>query len=79
VSSATELGEHLIRGNGFSALSLKVAAGYRSVESGALFLIQIITVIDDGQIDLGAFRSIVGLVELQPTLVNLCLELQHGF
>jgi len=49
------------------------------VESGALFFIQIVTVVDDGQVDLRPLRSIVGLVELQPTLVNLRLELQHDF
>jgi hypothetical protein len=59
-------------------LSFIVAAGDRGVEAGALFFIQIVTVVDDGQIDLGPVRSIVGLVELQPTLVNLRLELQHA-
>lgn len=43
-------------------MSLIVAAGYRGVEAGALFLIQVITVVEDGQVDLGPFRSIVGLV-----------------
>jgi len=58
-------------------LSFFVAAGYRRVKTRALVVVQIITVVDDGQIDLGAFRSIVGLVQLQSTLMNLSFELQH--
>jgi hypothetical protein len=55
-----------------------VAAGYGGVESGALFFIQVVTVVEDGQIDLCPFRSIVRLIKLQPTLMNLGLQLQHG-
>jgi hypothetical protein len=58
-------------------LSFVVTAGDRGVEARALVLVQIVTIIDDGQIDLGAFGGIVGFVQLQPTLVNLRLELQH--
>jgi hypothetical protein len=58
-------------------LSFVVTAGDRSVEARALVLVQIVTIVDDGQIDLGAFGGIVGFVQLQPTLVNLRLELQH--
>jgi len=68
----------LIRGDHLAALSFFVAAGYRRVETLALVLVQLITVVDDGEIDLRPFRSVVGLVQLQPTLVNLRLELQHG-
>ncbi|HEX3113222.1 MAG TPA: hypothetical protein VHU20_08135 [Candidatus Eisenbacteria bacterium] len=58
-------------------MSFFVAAGYRGVETRALVVVQIITVVDDGQIDLGSFGGVVGLVQLQPTLMNLRLELQH--
>jgi hypothetical protein len=58
-------------------LSFAVAAGDRGVETRALVLIQIVTIVYDGQIDLGALGGIVGFVQLQPTLVNLRLELQH--
>jgi hypothetical protein len=58
-------------------LSFVVAADDRGVEARALILVQIVTIVDDGQIDLGAFGSIVGFVQLEPTLVNLRLELQH--
>ena len=54
-----------------------MAVGYRCVEARALVLVQIITVVNDGRIDLGPFGSIVGLVQLEPTLMNLRLELQH--
>jgi hypothetical protein len=58
-------------------LSFVVATGDRGVEARALVLVQIVTIIDDGQIDLGAFGGIVGFVQLQPALVNLRFELQH--
>jgi hypothetical protein len=58
-------------------LSFVVTAGDRGVEARALVLVQIVTIVDDGQINLGAFGGIVGFVQLQPTLVNLRLELQH--
>lgn len=77
-SSAAELRDNLIRRDRLPALSFIVAASYRGVEAGALFLIQIITVVEHGQIDLGPFRSIVRLIKLQPTLMNRRLQLQHG-
>jgi len=47
-----------------------VAAGYRRVETLALVLVQLVAVVDNGEIDLGPFRSVVRLVQLQPTLVQ---------
>jgi len=58
-------------------LSFVVATSDRGVEARALVLVQIITIIDDGQIDLGTLGGIVGFVQLQPALVNLRFELQH--
>jgi hypothetical protein len=58
-------------------LSFFVAASDRRVEAGALVLVEIVTVVDHRQINLGPLGSIVGLVQLQPTLVNLRLVLQH--
>jgi hypothetical protein len=59
-------------------LNFVVAAGDRRVEASALIVVQIVTVVDDSEIDLGPFRSIVGFVELQPTFMNQRLELQHA-
>jgi hypothetical protein len=47
-SSAAEFGQNLIRGDGLPTLSFIVAARYRGVEAGALFLIPIITVVEHG-------------------------------
>jgi len=77
-SSAAELGQYLIRGNHLAALSVFVAAGYCCMEMRALVLVQIITVVNNGEIDLGPFGSVVGFIQLQPTLVNLRFELQHN-
>jgi hypothetical protein len=58
-------------------LSFVVAAGDRGVKARALILIEIVTIVDDGQVNFGAFGRVVGFVQLQPTLMNLRLELQH--
>jgi len=60
-------------------LSFIVTAGDRRVETRAFVFVQIITVVDNGEIDLGSFGSVVRLVQLQSTLMNLRLELQHDF
>jgi hypothetical protein len=76
-SSASELGEDLIRGDDLATLSFIVATDDRCVEARALVLVQIVAVVDDGQIDLRFLESVVGLVQLQPTLMNMRLEPDH--
>ena len=64
-------------GEDLAALSFIVAAGDRRVETGAFVLVQIVAVVDDSQIDLRSLRSVVRLVQLEPALMNMRLELDH--
>ena len=55
-----------------------MTTGDGRVQARAIALVQLIAVVDHSQIDLGPFGGIVGLVQLQPPLVNMRLELQRS-